>query len=86
MNRFSGKVFLDGNCCPGNEIRPVSEINVDELVVLVEIWGNVEDLGRIERDIGAAGVDLAVRIRNILIEISSGVSALIHRKCVFFVI
>ena len=85
MNRFSGKVFLDGNCCPGNKIRLVSEIDIDELVVLVEIWGNVEDRGRIERDIGAAGVDSAVK-KNILIEIISGVSTLKHRKYVFSVI
>ena len=80
------KEFLDGKCCPGNKFWPASVIDVGEFVLLVEIWGDVEDRGRIERDIGAAGVDSAGKIRNILIEIGSGVSTLIHRKCVFFVI
>ena len=85
MNGFRGKVFCDGNWCPGNINWHASEVDVDEFVLLVEVRSNVEGPGRSERNIGAAEVGTAVE-KYILVKIFSGVSTLIHRKSVFLVI
>ena len=83
MSGFSGRIFLDG--CPGNINQHASKVDVDALVLLVEAGSNIERPGRSEQNIGPAEVDSAVK-KCILVEVFSGVSTLIHRNSVFFVI